>query len=206
MANTISVLHVRNFIRDGGKFGNYVATTYELIGDRILLIADCNQCGAKNRIPWNNVAHEQRTPGLLPCLNRERHPAAAKQAAPDWARMTDAEFRSFVKRLPSDQYLAMSKNAAFAARDAENPNKYLDRKEAIERKEQADKQARMEPHRKMFVNAWHAYDNQGLQPPFHRLEGWLALSEAERQGVVGSGFSLDTVDHTPNLDRMLGRA
>ena len=57
----------------------------------------------------------------------------------------------------------------------------------------------------MFVNAWHAYDNQGLQPPFHRLEGWLALSEAERQGII-KRFSLDTVDHTPNLIGCWGKS
>jgi hypothetical protein len=205
MPSSIAIMNARNFVRDGGAFGDYIATSYELQGERVLLVALCNECGAKNRIPWSHVCVEARTPGTVLCVNRERHKAVAKPAAPDWQRMTDAQFRAYVKSLPSDQYLAMTKNAAFAARDAENPNKYLDRKEAIERKERADKQACMEPHRKMFVNAWHAYDNQGLQPPFHRLEGWLALSEAERQGII-KRFSLDTVDHTPNLDRMLGRA
>jgi hypothetical protein len=204
MANTISVLNARDFIRRGGKFGNYVATSYELNGDRVVIIADC-ECGAKNRVPWNHIATEQRTPGTVLCINRERHKAAAKPAAPDWTRMSDAEFRSFVRRLPSDQYLALSKNAAFAARDCAMPNKYIDRKEAIARQEAADREAKLAPHRAMFKNAWYAFDNNGLRAPFRGVEGWLALSEEDRQYIINK-YDLKNVDYKPSLEKLFGKS
>ena len=203
MANEIAILNARNFIRQGGQFGNYTATSYELQGDRVILVAECKECGAKNRIQWSNVSAEQRTPGILPCVNRAQHKAVAKSAAPDWRQMSDADFKAYVRRLPSDEYLRMSKNAEFAARDAAMPNKYIDRKEAIAQKEAADREAKTAPHRKMFLNAWHAHEHHNLRQPFLRLEGWLALSEAERQAII-QRFDLTNVDYTPNLDRMLG--
>jgi hypothetical protein len=206
VANTISVLNARDFIRRGGKFGNYTASSYELNGDRVVLIAECSACGAKNRIQWSHVASEQRSPGTLLCINRERHKAAPKAATPNWQSMSDAQFKAYVDSLPSDQYLAMTKkDPAFAARDAAHPNNYIDTKEALARKESADREAKLAPHRAMFKNAYYAYDTHNLRAPFHRLEGWLALPEAERQAII-KRFDLTNVDYTPSLEKLFGKS
>jgi hypothetical protein len=190
--NNISILNTRNFIRDGGEFGNYTATSYEIQGDRVVLSAICNECTAKNHIPWSHVSVEARTPGTIRCVNRERHKAVATPAAPDWRTMTDAEFRLFVKRLPSDQYLALSKDAQFAARDAEQPNKYLDRKEAIARKDAADREAKLAPIREWWTRLYFVcMGDASVKPPVparpmpvRSLEEMAALKPADLERII----------------------
>jgi hypothetical protein len=192
MPSSIAIMNARNFVRDGGAFGNYIATSYELQGERVLLVALCNECGAKNRIPWSHVSVEARTRGTVLCVNRERHKAVATPAAPDWRTMTDAQFRAYVKSLPSDQYLTLSKNAAFAARDAEQPNTYIDRKEAISRKAAADYEAAVGPIREWwtrlyFVCMGDASVNPPVPPrsmPVKSLEEFAALKPADQERII----------------------
>ena len=140
MANQVAIYSARNFIRQGGAFGNYVAKSYEITGDRIILVAECNTCGAKNRIPWANVSVEQRTPGITVCVNRERHPATAKPVKADWRRMTDAEFAKFERSLSSEAYRKLFASDEFTNRVNRLP-KPMDMKQAREAKEAADKAA-----------------------------------------------------------------
>ena len=182
--NNVAILNARNFIRDGGKFGNYVATSYELQGDRIILSCSCDGCGAKNKIPYSHVNVEARTPGTVRCVNIERHAPVAKAAEPDWISMDQAHFKKYVASLQSDVFLKMCRtNPAFAARNEETPNTYIDRKEAIERKDAEAIHTKREAQRTIFVNAHHAYEANGLNCPFN-FEQWLQKSEAERQAVI----------------------
>ena len=90
----------------------------------------------------------------------------------------------YVKRLPSDQYLALSKNAAFAARDSEMPNMYIGVKEAWDRQEAADREAKLAPHRAMYINAFHAAEEHNHRLPCHSVSQWLALPEEQREGII----------------------
>ena len=106
--------------------------------------------------------------------------------------MTDAQFRAYVKSLPSDQYLTLSKNAAFAARDAEQPNTYIDRKEAISRKAAADYEAAVGPIREWwtrlyFVCMGDASVNPPVPPrpmPVKSLEEFAALKPADQERII----------------------
>jgi hypothetical protein len=83
--------------------------------------------------------------------------------------------------------------------------KTLNYREAAERKAARDKAARLEPQRKVFENAYYAYEAHGGTAPFN-FEGWMKMSEAERQGII-KHFDLNNVDYKERqLGRLFGRA
>lgn len=206
MANQISILNARDFIRNNPVFGNYTATSYELQRDTIVLVAECTECGARNRVPWSHVSVEARTPGTVPCINRERHAPVAKAAEPDWMSMDRAQFKKYVAGLPSDVFIKMCRsNPAFAARNEQTPNTYIDRKEAISRKEAAEYQSKRDAQHAVFVNLYYAYEARGGTVPFN-FESWLQKPEAERQEFIRH-FDLNNVDYKERqLGRLFGRA
>jgi len=192
--NNVSVLNARDFIRGGGHFGNYVATTYELQGDRVILSAICNECGAKNHIPWSHTTIEARTPGTVLCINRERHAPVAKAVEQDWASMDQAQFKKYIATLQSDVFLKMCRtNPAFAARNEETPNTYVDTRQVIAGKDERDRVALVAKHRSQFENAYYAYEYHNLPQPFRGVEGWMALPEATRQAIIKQ-FDLHNVN------------
>jgi hypothetical protein len=201
MSSSIAMSVLRG--ENGKVFGNWKACEVTGTFTAPRLVIQCESCSNRQIVDvnqWYSITKDRE----FRCSNASNHRAQTK-AVPQAQPLT----REVLDKMPADEYKRrMLHEPGFEEQANAIYNsgpKQLNHREACEQKAARDKQARMEPHRKMFVNAWHAYDNQGLQPPFHRLEGWLALSEAERQGII-KRFSLDTVDHTPNLDRMLGRA
>ena len=192
--NNVAILNARNFIRDGGKFGNYVATSYELQGDRIILSCSCDACGAKNKIPYSHVNIEARTPGTVRCVNIERHAPKAKAAEPDWTLMSSAEFKAYVKRMPADAFIKLCRsNPVFAARNEETPTTYVDTRQVIAGKDERDRAALVAKHSAQFENAYYAHEFHNLPQPFRGVEGWMALPEATRQAVIKQ-FDLNNVN------------
>lgn len=191
--NNVAILSARNFIRDGGKFGNYVATSYELQGDRIILSCICDGCGAQNKIPYSHVNVEARTPGSVRCINRERHAPVAKAAEPDWASMDQAQFKKYISTLQSDVFLKMCRtNPAFAARNEATPTTYIERNEAIARRAQMDAEARLAPVREWWKRLYRVCSgNAGIVPPVparpmpvQSLQEMAALKPAQLEQII----------------------
>ena len=166
------------------------------------LVAECTLCGHRQQFDIN--AWYCVTKGrAVQCANFSGHRTAPKAETKPQPLTLDA-----INRMPADEYKRRMQQEPGFAEQAESilnsARKPIDRKQAIEQKEAADREAKLAPHRAMFKNAYYAYDEHGLQTPFHRLEGWLALSEAERQAII-KRFDLTNVDYTPSLAKLFGK-
>jgi hypothetical protein len=167
------------------------------------LVAECTLCGHRQQFDinaWYSVTQGR----AIQCANFSGHRTAPKAETKPQPltlevlnKMSSDELKRRILHEPGFKERADDIYATAP--------QTLDRKSALLRQEARDREEKIAPHREMFLNAYHAFEHHNLPQPFHRLEGWLALSEAERQNII-KRFDLNNVDYTPNLDRMLGRS
>jgi hypothetical protein len=196
---TMSVLRDEN----GKTFGTWTAREVTGTFAAPRLVAECTLCG--NRQQFDVNAWYSVTKGrTIQCANFSGHRTVPKAETKPQPLTLDA-----INKMPADEYRRrLEHEVGFRERAEailETVRKPMNHAQASEAKIAADKEAKIAPHRVMFLNAYHAFEHHNLRQPFHRLEGWLALPEAERQNII-KRFDLTDVDYTPNLDRMLGRS
>ena len=166
------------------------------------LVIQCQSCGNRMNVDvnqWYSITQGRE----WRCSNASGHRAETK-AVPQAQPLS----REILDRMPSDEFKRrMLSEPGFEEQANAIYNsgpKQLNYREAQEQRAAREKAARMGPARKIFTNAYHAYEAAGEVAP--TFDQWLALDNETRQSIIDR-FDLTRVDYkAQELGKVFGRS